>query len=329
VGAEVTRRVFAWITSADACWEYRIRLPFEELNRRGGWECSWGAPGPHLAGYDVVVGQRLAGPQPDWLALCANPNVLAVYDADDDLTDLDPENEVPYGIYAPLAADTRANMAAADLVTCCVPQAAERIARDINPRVAVLPICTSTEWIDLPPAPRVGALTVGWGGSPFHGQDWHSVPKHLARYAELVPHAGFHAFGADYTAGAFGHRLRVAGLRPLPAYLAALDLDIGVAPLNTALRGSRTRSWTKPLEYACRGVPVVAQACGQYLDWVEVGVNGFLVYDEEDWVPYLLALSDDTIRARMSTEARDKAREWTIDRHIEAWEKAYRGDDPA
>jgi hypothetical protein len=319
------RRVFAWTGALDACWVYRVRLPLTELNRRGGWDCSWGAPGPDIGDYDVVVGQRLAGPQPDWLKLCADPNVLCVYDADDDLTDLDPANEIPYGIYAPLADDTRTNMAAADLVTCCVPAAAERIAATINPNVAVLPICADPAWIDLPPRPRTAALTVGWGGSPFHAQDWTSLPTRLAEYANLVPHATFHTFGADYTRGAFGTRLRVTGLQPLPDYLAALDLDIGLAPLNPALRGSRTRSHTKPLEYAIRGIPVVAQACGQYVDWVDEGVSGYLVHDEADWVPRLLALTDDTIRAGMSTAARDKAREYTIDKHIGLWERAYSG----
>jgi hypothetical protein len=321
----VTRRVFAWLSTVDACFVYRVQLPLTELNRIGGWDCTWGAPGPDIGDYDVVVGQRLAGPQPDWVALCKNPNVLCVYDADDDLTDLDPENEVPYSIYAPLAEDTRRNIAAADVVTCCVPAAAERLAK-LNPNVVVLPICTTTDWIDLPAPARPGALTVGWGGSPFHGQDWHHLPKHLARYAALVPHATFHTFGADYTAGAFGARLRTTGLQPLPAYLAALDLDVGLAPLNTALRGSQTRSHTKALEYAARGIPVVAQACGQYMDWVDEGVNGYLVHDEEDWVPYLLALTDDDLRARMSTAARAKAHAYTIERHIGLWQRTYSGE---
>lgn len=320
----VVRRVFAWTTTADACWDYRIRIPLVELSRRG-WQCSWGAPGHDLGNYDVVVGQRLAGPQPDWLALCANPDVLCVYDADDDLTDLDPENEVPYSIYAPLAEDTRANMAAADLVTCCVPAAAQRIARSINPNVAVLPICADPVWIDPPLRTRPDRLVVGWGGSPFHAQDWHTLPHHLAAFARLAPEVWFHAFGADYTRGAFGARTKVVGLQPLSRYLSAIDFDIGVAPLNPNLRGSQTRSWTKALEYACRGVPIIAQACGQYVDWVEHGTNGFLIHNDAQWVEHLLALTDTPTRAAMSTAARDTARRWTIEKHINLWEKAYGG----
>ncbi len=316
--------VFGWLTSVDACFEYRVRLPFTTLNRRPGWRCVWGAPGPDIGNYDVVVGQRLAGVQPDWLALCRDPNTLCVYDMDDDLLHIDPENSVPYQLYAPVADETRRNVAAADVVTVCTPQVAEVMAA-INPRVVLLPICTDPAWIDLPLRTTPGRLTVGWGGSPFHGQDWDVLPRHLAEYARLVPDAGCHMFGADYTCGAFGGRLRVTGLQPLADYLAAVDLDIGLAPLNPALHGSRTRSWTKPLEYAARGVPVVAQACGQYPQWVRDGVNGFLIDDERDWVPRLLALSDDGVRAGMSTAARDTARQWTIDAHIGLWEQVYSG----
>lgn len=319
------RRVYSWASTADACALYRVWLPLGELNRRAGWHCEWGPWRPDLHDFDVVVGQRLVGHQPDWLALCADPNVLAVYDADDDLTDLDPENEVPYSIYAPLADDTAKNMAAADVVTCCVPAAAERIRRDINPNVAVLPICADPAWIgEARTVP--GRLTVGWGGSPFHEQDWGTLPDQLAKFAEQVPHATFSAFGADYSRGVFGPaRTKVTGSQPLPAYLNAIDFDIGLAPLNTALRGSRTRSWTKLLEYACRGVPVVAQACGQYLDWVVDGHNGYLVRDEGDWLTHLLALTDDTFRAGMSTAARNTARLWTIDRHVNLWADVYSG----
>jgi glycosyltransferase involved in cell wall biosynthesis len=62
------------------------------------------------------------------------------------------------------------------------------------------------------------------------------------------------------------------------------------------------------------------------VDWVEEGVNGFLVHDEADWVPHLLALTDDGLRAQMSTAARNKAREFTVDKHAHLWERAYRGE---
>lgn len=317
------RRVFAWLTAADACWWYRIKLPLEELAKSGGWEVSWGAPPPDIHEYDVVIGQRLAGRSPEWLKLCADPNVRTVYDMDDDLLNIDPENTVPYRIYSPIVDETRELVAAADAVTVCTPHVRD-VMSEINGSVFELPICTTAEMIDLPLKTRPGALTVGWGGSPFHQQDWPGLSDRLARFAELVPSARFHMFGADYTGGSLRGRVRVTGSQPVERYYAALDLDIGLAPLLTSPH-NRGKSHTKPLEYASRGTPVVATAWGQYRDWVDHGVNGFLVEPGEDWVPYLLALTDDGLRAEMSTAARETARRFTIDKHAHLWAAALGG----
>lgn len=318
------RRLFAWQTDTAGCWYYRLHLPLTHLPGCR-WDVRYGTPGPDIGDYDVVIGQRLAGPQPDWLRLCADPNVLCVYDADDDLTDLDPQNTVPYSIYAPLAADTRRNIEAADVVTVCVPAVAEKLSK-WNSNVHLLPICIDPAVIDWPVRRGPAALTVGWAGSPFHHQDWGTMPAHLAEYMRRVPHATFHTIGADYTGGVLGHRTRVTGWSTVDNFYKALDFDIGIAPLDPALRGSATRSHTKLLEYAARGIPAVATAAGQYRDWVEPGVNGLLVSDESQWVEYLVAMSDDTVRAPMSAAARAKARQFTIDRHIGLWERAYSGE---
>jgi glycosyltransferase involved in cell wall biosynthesis len=319
----VSRRVYAWITTVDACWDYRVRLPFEALNALGEWDCTWGPPGPHLADVDVVVGQRLTGEQPDWLALCHNPNVLCVYDTDDDLIHLEEANTVPYQVYAPVAAGTRRCVAAADVVTVATPHVAEVYAA-INPNVHVLPNCLDPAWLTPAPPPPGPGLVVGWAGSPFRGHDWAVLPAHLARFAAATPRATFHLMGGDYTGGVLGNRLRVSGLQPMPAYLAAMDFHIGLAPLART-PWNRGRSWTKAAQYAARGVPCVADAWGQVTSWVASGVNGLLVLEEADWVEHLLTLTDDTVRAAMSTAARQRAQAWTIGRHISRWADVYSG----
>lgn len=317
------RRVFAWLTAVDACFWYRIKTPLEALARTGRWEVSWGAPGPDIHDYDVVIGQRLAGDSPEWLRLCEDPNVLTVYEMDDDLLHLDPENTVPYSIYAPIADKTKQLVRASDVVTVCTPYVYDRM-RELNSNVHYLPICTTQEMIDLPLRTSADRLTVGWGGSPFHHQDWIGLPEALAEYSRRVPRATFHVFGGNYTNGLLGNRLRVTGSQPLESYYASLDLDIGLAPLLLS-PSNRGKSHTKPLEYASRGIPVVATNWGQYSDWVEDGKNGFLVSKDEDWVTYLEALSDNTVRATMSTAARESAQSYTIERHLHLWEKALGG----
>lgn len=315
------KRIFAWVTDGGACTFYRIVLPLTELARYG-WEVRWGFPEADVATYDVVVGSRLAGPNPEWLALCADPGVLTVYDMDDDLLNLDPENTVPYAIYAPLVEDTRRNVAAADVVTVCTPHVAE-VMSAVNPNVHLLPICLDPLFVERPLLTTPDRLTVGWGGSPFHHQDWVGVPDVLRELARRVPRATFHTIGADYTAGAFGDRLRVGGYGTLESHMARLDLDVGIAPLLRSF-SNRGKSWTKPLEYAARGTPVVAQRWGQYVDWVREGENGFTADTPAEWLDALVTLcEDDALRGRMSATARADARRWTIDRHIELWKRAY------
>jgi glycosyltransferase involved in cell wall biosynthesis len=322
------RRVFAWQTDGAGCFHYRIQLPLTALNQRPGWSCTWGAPGPDIHTYDVVIGQRLAGDNPPWLALCADPNVLAVYDFDDDLVNIEPENEVPYRIYHPIREGTIANLAAADVVTTATETIAE-IARAWNPNVVVLPICIPAAILDLPRPPARGEPLLGWAGSMFQGQNWTGMPEVLAEYAARVPTARFHTIGADYLGPAFAGRKDVTGWGTMEQLYSALNFDIGIAPLDRALHGSRVRSHTKVLQYAARGIPAVATAVGEYLEWVEEGVNGLLVnggrrWFHHDWLDQLLWLTEHPdARAEMGAAAAAKAREYTIEGNIWRWEEAF------
>lgn len=317
----MVKRIFAWQTDGSACWWYRIKLPLEEL-AKSGWDVSWGSPeGVDLHSYDVVIGQRIAHDSSEWRAVCADPDVFTVYDMDDDLINLDPENTIPYAIYTPLREHIITNVAMANAVTVCTPYV-HTIMQKINDNVHLLPICVRDEDINIPLKTRADTLTIGWAGSPFHHQDWLEMPDILATIAHALPHASFHMMGADYTQGKIKSSLRVSGFTTVPNYYNALDFDIGIAPLLKS-PSNRGKSHTKPLEYAMRGTPVVATAWGQYVDWITHGVNGFLVEHSDDWIDYILALSDTTLRAEMSTNARNSARQFTIDKHIHLWKKAY------
>lgn len=317
------RRVFAWLTAVDACWFYRIKLPLEELARSEGWEVAWGEPSPDIHEYDVVIAQRLPYKSPEWEALCRNPNVLTVYEMDDDLLHIDPENTVPHQVYRESLADIERNVRLADAVITCTPYVTERML-EINDAVFELPICTHSSLIDAPLRTTPDVLTVGWAGSPFHHQDWVGLPEQLAEFRRRVPRAQLHMLGADYTRGLAGH-VRVSGLQHVEAYYMALDLDIGLAPLLRSPH-NRGKSHTKLLEYAARGIVPVATAWGQYVDWIHHGVNGLLIDRDDHWADAITSLAlDDELRGRMSSAARASARVWTIDKHIHLWKTALGG----
>jgi processive 1,2-diacylglycerol beta-glucosyltransferase len=315
-------RVFGWQTSPAAEHDFRIGLPFPLLDPNR-FETTIGQPGKDIGTYDVVFAHRLAGRSDLWLKLCANPNVLTVYDMDDDLLCVDPANAVPYSIFHPLEAGTRANVMAADIVTVSSPGLLERYS-EMRRDVTTLPVCIPDGMPDWP-IPQRDGLTIGWAGSMHKRQDWPGIAQRLARLAALLPTARFRVYGGDYTGGQLAGRLDVVPFTTdVDAYWRSLEFDIGIAPLaDTPFNAGKTH--TKLIEYGARGIPTVASAIGEYAQWIDHGVNGFLVRDPAEWIPYLLALADPQTRAEVGAAAHATARQWTISRHIHRWEQVFTG----
>ena len=313
------KRIFAWQTDGSACYYYRLRLPLENLPM-DKFSYTIGAPGPDIHDYDIVIGQRIAGDSELWQNLCRNPNVLAVYDIDDDLLNIDPENVVPHSIYAPLRDGTQRNIEASDVVTASTPKLAEYLSR-FNRNVHVVRNCVPNELPETPRRERLG-LTVGWGGSMFHQQDWHFMIDVLKQLRRVHPGIGLRTIGANYMHGLSG--VSSGGFTTVEQYHQELDFHIGLAPLTDTPFNQR-KSWIKVLEYAARGIPCVASDVGQYGEWVVDGVNGYLIKPGviNDWVMAINSLTYDDVRTRMAEAALRKAREWTIGRQIDRWVNAY------
>lgn len=315
-------RVFGWQTSAAAEHDFRIGLPFPLLDPTR-FEWTVGTPGPDIFDYDVVFAHRLAGPAPLWREVCADPTVLAIYDMDDDLLCVDPANASCYRIFHPLEAETRHNVEAADIVTVSGPVLAERY-RNINPNVAVLPQVIPDGMPDWPRPVNEGPLTIGWAGSLHKRQDWPGIAEALAEVARLGPDVRFRMYGGDYTRGLLAGRCEVVPFTDPMTYWRNLSFDVGIAPLvDTPF--NRGKTVTKLIEYGARGIPTVASAIGQYATWIDHGVNGFLVNDPSEWVPYLLALTDDATRMAMAEQAHESSRAWTVGQHVHRWESVFEG----
>jgi Glycosyl transferases group 1 len=311
------KRIFAWATDGAGCYFYRLQLPLLHLPK-DQFTVHIGAPGPHMFGYDVVIGQRIAGENETWEQLCRDPRVTAVYDIDDDLMNIDPENAVPYGIYAPLREQTLRNIELADVVTVSTPNLAAYLAQ-FNENVHVLRNCIPDALVNSPRRPRLG-LTVGWGGSMFHAQDWGGVNNVLREVHRRVPSISFRSVGANYMTGV--PNVSTVGFTTVNNYHHELDFHVGIAPLVDTPFNDR-KSWIKLLEYAARGIPCVASPVGQYGEWVDHGWNGYLAGDRDEWVHYITALVDDDRRTRMGENALEKARQWTISNQIERWVNVY------
>lgn len=313
------KRIFAIQTDTLACHLYRTVYPFTHLDPEK-WTYAWGHPDRDIMDYDVVVAQRVAGDSPLWRDICYDPNILAVYDMDDWLLGIDPGNTVPYSIYHPIERETEENIRMADAVTVSTPKMAEAVV-SINPNVFVLENCLH------PDSLKYGIVhndrfTVGWGGSPFHHQDWGFMPAVLKEFHRLYPDTRFHMMGADYTFGAVP--VYTTGFQDMDSYLLSLDFSVGLAPLarNTF---NDMKSWCKAMEYAARGIPILAEDWGQYTSWVEGGLGGDLC-DREDWLPALIWYRENPRELETASRcAREYAQKWTIDKHISRWEHVYSG----
>lgn len=316
-------RVFGWQTATAAEFDMRIGLPFPMLDK-SRFDTTWGQPGEDIFDYDVVFAHRLHGPSDLWLKICDDPGTLAIYDMDDDLTCVDPTNTIPYRIFHPVRLDTLRNALKADVITVSSPGLFERYDQ-IHPHVVMLPVCIPDSLPDEPIPERVG-LTVGWAGSTHKRQDWPGIAWVLREFADRMPEAKFRMYGADYTGGLLGRRCELIPPTDLMTFWRSLNFDIGIAPLVDTLF-NQGKCHTKLIEYGARRIPAIASAIGQYTEWIDHGVNGFLVHQPGDWIEHLMELTDPELRSSMGQAAWETARQWTFGKHIHLWEQVFSGEN--
>lgn len=325
-----------WLAGQDGVGYYRMRLPLDELERRGH-SVEYRGMLPWRAGkrpaHHVLVAQRISNPGPSAQWQAARGDVRRLFELDDDLLNVDPTSERARAYYndPQIRARLVANVRSADAVTVSTEYLA-RVVRDeygVTAPIHVLPNCLPRSWVALEPVDQTGAVRIGWAGSDTHRGDFEVARKPLARFFRRHPDVPFDCMGAEY-----GHLVAADDQgRSLPwrpiwadplAYYRSLDWQIGLAPLANH-QFNRAKSALKALEYAARGIVVIASDVEPYRHFVRHGETGFLVQRDHEWGDYLEALlSDEGLRVKLSVAAREQAAEWTIDRHIHLWEEAYR-----
>lgn len=311
-----------------ACGYYRVRLPFEWLNRRGHLVTHTDytqTSHPPMQGARIVLGQRIGGQDFDalWYGL-RQSGVKLVWETDDDLWNLDESNPARFQITDMTRYWMESALSQAHLVTTTVPHLADAMRR-FNPNVAVIPNAVDPALL-MAERKRADKLTIGWAGGSSHHDDFRSVVGALRKVTDHRGDIDFHSIGVNYGADFGLNRNRYTPWRAsMLDYYSGIDFDIGIAPLlDTAF--TRSKSPIKAIEYNALGIPVIASNVGPYRDYVIDGVNGFLVDTEAEWVDRLeLLIADTDLRHSMSASARDHARAHTIDQTAPLWEAAFRG----
>lgn len=277
-----------------------------------------------------LVAQRISNPGPSKTWLAAAGDVHRTFELDDDLLNVDPSSPVAFDYYGNPAVRARVleNIRSADAVTVTTDYLAG-VVRDqygVTAPIHTLPNCLDPAVLKLPPVDQSGPMTAGWAGSPTHRGDFEAVRGPLRRFFRQHPGASMTFAGVDYSP-LIGVEAAFKSWRSIwhgPAsYMAGLDWQVGLAPLAPT-QFNRGKSPIKALEYAARGIVVVASDVGPYRGFVRHGETGFLVGRSHEWGEYLRLLAgDEALRARMGAAARAQASEWTIDKWADHWEKAY------
>lgn len=324
-------RIFATHDETGCGW-YRVKLPLGQLAAHGHevtFKVGRGAYFSEMSSYPLVVGQRIDKPDalPYWRRLRLKSRL--VYEIDDDVFSVDRMNWQAYEVYSRALTRDAVEHAAgvSNLVTVTNEHLAD-VMREHNPNVTVLPNYVPAWVLDLP-APAGERPAVGWAGGASHGKDVQLIARPIRRFLERHKDWDAILFGTDYRPTIGHHRcgyIPWVSIQGEPeAYYRSLDFDIGLAPLAPDGVFNRSKSFIKALEYAARGIPVIASDAEPYRDFVLHGVTGFLVRRDHEWLKYLEELRDPGMRAEMGAKAKEHARAFTIEENWRRWQDAYEG----
>jgi glycosyltransferase involved in cell wall biosynthesis len=282
-----------------------------------------------MAGHDVIVGQRFNKPGGVHIFRDARtPATRLVYELDDDVFHVTPENFVAYHMWQrPDILDAAIHaVEVSDVVTCSTEPLAE-VLSEYNSNVVVLPNHIPA-WVCDYPRKRRERPAVGWAGGASHGADVGLVSPAVRRFLKRFPGWDLRLGGTDYrpTFKAGGRVVFTPWVHVTDnprGFYTSPDWDIGLAPVAPT-RFNASKSYLKALEYGALGIPVIASDWHPYRDFVKHGETGFLVKRDHEWLGYMSELaSDDSLREKMGAAAREQARQYTIEEGWKLWETTY------
>jgi glycosyltransferase involved in cell wall biosynthesis len=329
-------RLFGWTADEGGLARIRIGVPFEELAKHG-YETSLDTVFVREHGdSDTIVGCRIAMPDPSrlWTHACGMMGgPFCVFETDDDNLNISPYNRYgPYQFWGKPEVRWHylANMRVAHRIVTSTPYLAELLMNQTgHPDIVIAPNAVPDWMLDLPSTARTdGIITVGWAGGVSHNGDWDWARKPIRRALALLKNqVEFHSVGADYTKGM---RLPPHMLRHTPWFADTdeywrhgIDFHVGLAPLRPDTF-NKSKSNIKLIEYAARGVPVIASDYGPYADFVQDGVTGILVKTPAEWKEAIhFLVTDHQLREQMGKQAKEQAREHVISHLWPKYEEAY------
>jgi glycosyltransferase involved in cell wall biosynthesis len=267
----------------------------------------------------VVVAQRLWDDCAHAAIQWANAyGKLTVYDLDDDLWSIGPENSA--NDFWQDENQRRAVRVMRECQRCTTTgKDLQRVMHTFHDDVRIVPNAVADDWQHT--GDKHEGLVIGWAGSNTHRADLLSVRDVLFDVLDSRD-VRMEVCGCD---GLDDHP-KVTRLTPEPieTYQRLVSrFDIGIAPLIDN-RFNRCKSDLKAIEYAGLGIPTVASKVGPYAASFKHGDAGYLAANDKDWRKYLLRLIDDAAERKAIGE---RAYRWAQSRRVSSvmprWVSAF------
>jgi glycosyltransferase involved in cell wall biosynthesis len=292
----------------------------------------------YLLEYDTVYVQRVH----DWesfyvLEKLKKAGKRIVYDIDDDIFSLKPDNPAFHVIGRDHQMAAAACMRMADCVTTTTDVLARRLAQvmdnGVTPVVIPNALDPDDRWL---PTDQTGSpdgyKRIFWQGSATHGEDWGvcigAIDEIMKKHDDVrLVILGFLPPLIQDRVGwpQYKDRIEFVGFSTAESYFEMIHhvrAEVGIAPLRPTTF-NESKSPIKFLEYSVIGMPTVASKGHPYCDVIEDGVNGRLasVVDSREWFEAIDAyLMDDELRQTTVEAARTTVREqFDVKRVVDQW----------
>lgn len=322
-------RIFGWSNAKGGVHHYRIREPLRGLALRGHYtRMSPAAVAEIFETYDVVVVRGLHNPHNSllwrWAAETGKP-ALRVYDLDDDIWAWRPGTEEDRYWTDERRLEAELNIQCADLVTTPTHKLADILA-GLNPNVVVLPNTIPERLLQWLP-PHRDRFIVGWQGAQQHIKDLQLIYSSVLRFMLNHSDVEFHVWGPneilDFPDALAGRIIAHPWTPSVWEHYARLNMDIGLAPIDTTDPFNISKSDVRLREYAALGFPFIASRSEAYSQTANAA-RGLLAGSPEEWEEALTGLYEDTnMRYWMAEQGRLRARLWTTEGNAIEWERAY------
>jgi len=178
-----------------------------------------------------------------------------------------------------------------------------------------------------------GKIRIGWVGSSSHLADLHLITDAVRQILDKYENVEMYFVG--FVVGDFGgkdsykgrvfNKQGTAGYEEYPQFLADLDLDIAIAPLEDN-KFNRSKSNIKWLENSMLETPMVLSDVTPYKECVKNYKTGYLAKGTAQWVKYLSWLVENEEKRKEIGKSAKKAvlAEYTIDKQLHKYEKLFK-----